>query len=130
MSVMNFREPNQVKWVGVRPAHNGTQVIKHTNAQNGTVIIYTVPSGNTYFLTGFTIGVRQEAAGDIALGVRDGSDVWQYYLFHNSYGSAQPPYAFGMGLTYPIEIPEDYDIYLWSSAASVYIFATIMGWIE
>ena len=54
MSDMHFREPNQVKWQGSRPGHNGVQVIEDGDANNVTDDIYTVLAGKRLYLCGWS----------------------------------------------------------------------------
>jgi len=63
MAYATFREPNQVKWVGVLPGHNGEQVIAQAVADNSTVIAYTVPAGKILLLSHFTSCVFNNAGG-------------------------------------------------------------------
>lgn len=55
---MAFREGNRVRWFGIRPGHNGTQVEASTTAENTTVDLYQPASGkvaciNTIVLSAF-----------------------------------------------------------------------------
>jgi len=128
MSLMNFREPNQVKWVGVRPAHNGIQIQKQGEAENGIVIIHTVTSGRTFYLTSVSWSANSsQTAVNFCLGVRNTSDVFVYDIcavFFRAVGQV------GWGLTFnpPLEIPSGYDIYVHSSAVGASAKAFIHGW--
>ena len=51
------REPNQVKWIGVRPGHNGEQIIKNALANNATVEIYEVPADKLLFIFGYFVSI-------------------------------------------------------------------------
>ncbi len=130
MSVMLFREANEVKWVGVRPAHKGTQVTKETLANNATVILHTVTSGKTLFLNLLAGSVRWEGSGRGRIGVRDGSDVVQYYIFEALKGSAQDTIPFIIPFNIPLEIPAGWDVFLDTNSVSVYIYCFLHGWEE
>jgi len=54
MAKARYREANMVKWVGVRPGHNGTQIATYTEANNGTVVAYTVPANTVFLWTAYS----------------------------------------------------------------------------
>jgi len=72
MALMKFREPNQVRRVGVRPAHDGTQVLERGSADNATVVLYTVPAGKVFYLCHAWLNVQGVAAGSVYLAIYDG----------------------------------------------------------
>ena len=85
MSPMAFREPNEVLWRGVRPGHRGEQVAKYNSATNATVILHTVTTGKTLFLTAVSFQASTTTAGKFgALFVRDTSDAEKYCLLYTS----------------------------------------------
>ena len=47
------REPNQVKWIGVRPGHNGIEILESGNVDNGTDVVYTVPADKLFLWFGW-----------------------------------------------------------------------------
>ena len=130
MSAMAFREPNQVKWVGTRPGHNGEQVAKLGSAEGGTTIIHTVTLGKTFFLSALSYTSFSDAT-PITMGVlvRNGADVHQYSLIHELVALAHTN-AFGMSYPVPVEIPAGYDICAHSSGATGRASACIHGWEE
>ena len=130
MALMKFREPNQVAWIGVRPAHRGAQVTARAQADNTTVIVHTVTSGKTFFWTHLSNMVFSSAAGgNMQLYVRDDSDVTQYFLYsganrlahHSNWSDAFWP---------PIEIPSLWDIVVLSNNSFVVYNAFVTGWEE
>ena len=128
MAVMAFREPNRARWVGVRPGHDGTQVVKYARAENATVIIHTVTAGKTLFLCGLMGSVFDNGGGQhTVVFVRDGADVFKYYLYwgENNASAGEP---FSKSYWPPIEIPAGYDVCAQSTAAAHYINAIIDGW--
>ena len=130
MSAMSFREPNEIRWIGVRPAHKGTQVIKDGTANNNTVIIHTVSTGKTFYLTFFRHDADFITATSYAtLFVRDDSDVTQYALSHYQ-GRVSGTFGKAVGLYFPIEIPAGWDICVTTSSTDVRSRATIHGWEE
>jgi len=63
--MMVYREPNQVQWLGVRPAHNGVQIFEHGGQIGaGTNTLYTVPVDKILFVTFAQIGSRLVADQD------------------------------------------------------------------
>ena len=130
MALMSFREPNQVRWTGARPAHRGTQILKWSEKVNGSTTIHTVTAGKTLYLTSLTAFVQSTAAATAGsvwvrdtLGALVSRLVTAYFLAAGS-GSWALPYPF------PLEIPAGYDIIAYSSAATVYCGACIAGWEE
>ena len=127
---MTFREGNQAKWIGARPAHNGTQIVKNANSNNAIAILHTVTAGKTFYLKGFALSWNASGSGNGAfLLVRDAADVLQYYLMISYSGAA------GHGLctrdySQPIEIAAGFDICIQSNAATLSAFCTIDGWEE
>jgi len=130
MSLMNFREPNQVKWVGVRPAHNGEQIIRSGSITGGTYLLYTVPSGKVFYLTYWDAVAHGSNVGYGVILVRDTSDVNQYNIANFQTSNSTTELVKCCSLFYPIEIPGGWDICLYSDNASYRIRATIRGWIE
>lgn len=130
MPLMGFRESNQVKWIGTRPAHRGTQVVGSGNAHNSTVILYTVPAGKTFFLCAADICVYLGVAGSEGhLYVRDDGDVLQYRIF-KLYSPNLTSEANSLSFMPPLEIPAGWDICVLSSAVGIYVNAFIHGWVE
>ena len=127
---MKFREPNMVKWVGVRPGHNGIQVAKQNAVINATVIVHTVTDGKTFFLTTLTLSIEVPAAGYSYMFVRDAGDVVAYFLgfIQCSATSAAGPLA--VTFNPPLEIPEKYDICVGSTVALLTVGGFVHGWEE
>lgn len=130
MSEMEFREPNEVLWRGVRPAHKGTQVAKEATANNATETLHTVTAGKTLYLTHWVHTVRSNITGLGMLFVTDDLDVARYYISQIRSQADVAAYAPVGSLYIPIEIPEGYKIKVSSSAAGCVIFAFIHGWEE
>jgi len=132
MALMKFREPNQVKWQGSRPAHNGTQFYgRGYQAGVGDEIVYTVPVGKTAFLTYCYLTYRMGAAQAtyaLMASYTDGAVLDRYILnyFVNSIstGTTSTP------LTYPIEIPENYTIRVITDNVNLGVEGVAWGWIE
>lgn len=128
MSMMSHREPNRVKWVGVRPGHDGIQVMKSASKGNGTLILHTVTAGMIFYLTFFTFNLYATSTGHSAkLLVRDDEDVDQYNI-STAAVSAIRYVLQACNINPPIEIPAGYDICLVSNNAALTVYASIHGW--
>ena len=130
MSAMSYREPNQVKWVGIRPGHNGTQIAISQVAVNATAIVYAVPAGKTFYLSHAQLNFYSVlAAITFLLYVRNAADVAQYNIISLASGVAghlAVPCVFNP----PIEIPALWDIVVSSNSLSGNAYAFIHGWAE
>ena len=120
------REPNQVKWIGVRPGHNGIQVIENNAANNAVVIIYTVPAGKLFLLFGYFYHQYATAASTGYLAVYNAvpADV------HHLAGGQSPAvsvFAVTRDYTVPLEFPAGYSFRISSSAAGMYVQCSIDG---
>ena len=130
MSAMSFREPNQVKWVGVRPAHNGEQVVASGLASNSTAILYTVPSNKTFYFVSYGATAYIAATGISAwMQIYDGAGaLWNTIIdfISDSVGALRADNTFYP----PMELPSGYSIRLVSNDSNVQIRAFIFGWEE
>lgn len=127
---MGFRENNQVKWIGSRPAHNGEQVAESNVANNNTVVLYTVGAGKVLYITDWAIGVVGNFSGEGYLCVRDNLAAVQYeFCFARCIAG-----VLMRGLTsstfYPIEVPATWDVAVYSGVAGLTIRGFIHGWVE
>ena len=130
MPLTAFREPNQVAWVGVRPAHRGAQVVKSNTAINNTAIIHTVTAGKVFFMTLASWAINASVAGgNCFVEVRNGLDVSQYKVMNIIIDVAN---QFTSSLTFwpPIEIPAGWDVTCRSGVGTLDIRAFIFGWEE
>jgi len=130
MALMIHREPNQVKWVGTRPAHNGVQVSKNVLATNATTIIYTVSDNKTLFLCTASLGHYGIATGGTYLGVRNDGDVFQYYIHYVMCQLNYPSVPVVVTFWPPLEIPEKWDIIVVSGVAGLSAMGYVFGWEE
>lgn len=96
--------------MGVRPAHNGTQIAKSAIVSSGSAIVHTVTSGKIFYLTTLIFDISHAAfAGYIHVLVRDISDVVVYYLVQR-YCTPIAQVEFSATFNPPLEIPSGYDI--------------------
>ena len=126
MSDMMFREPNQIKWLGSRPGHNGEQVLIDIDTAVATEL-YEVTAAKTFFLTAFSLGVIRNNDSYQELLVRNILDATVIHLAYLGSFTSDPGGSIGMTFTFPLEIPAGYDFYL-SSALITRGF--IAGWEE
>lgn len=130
MSEMSFREPNQVLWRGVRPAHLGTQILKYADANAATVVVHTVSAGKVFYLTFFSHTGFLSAAGEVSeLIIRNAADALQLRLSRFE-SPASETLSVAVGLNFPIEIPALWDIAIYSSNAGIVSYGSIAGWEE
>ena len=130
MSAMKFREPNQVKWVGIRPAHNGTQILAKANADNGNTVVYTVPTGKTLYLVHIAVGIYTNVTGDWYVTIRDSSAVELIYP-HIGVNIANQPAEHAVATYWPpIEMSAGYDVMVHSGATGLKVWCSIIGWLE
>jgi len=127
---MKFREPNEVRWVGVRPAHKGTQIIKQDSVANGNVVIYTVPSGKTLYLCEATILTDSQVTGNIGLLLRNASDIAVRYICYVAAQANATIKADHNHFWPPMEIQAGFNFLLLSSAAGLTVYGSIFGWEE
>jgi len=132
-------EKNNVRWVGIRPTDPreaiptqpygdfGTQVAKYAWVENATSIIHTVSAGKTLYLCSIALSVDAVADGRGRMFVRDDTDTIQYYFFR-----ARRPAGSGemVPLTFnpPLQIPEGWDICVWSEVADFHLIGFIFGY--
>jgi len=130
MSAMSFREPNEVKWVGVRPAHKGTQIFKDATAENGITVIHTVSSGKTLYLCEVMLRCIYNVTGWGQLYVQDNNDIFVRDLcLINPIANTIKPTDHNHFWP-PVEIPSAYDICVQSNAAGLIARGAIFGWEE
>jgi hypothetical protein len=127
---MLHREPNRVKWVGVRPGHDGTQVVKDDYTSTGAAILYTVTALKTLYLTHLTMEASTGAAISGAdMWVRNAADVIQYYLSRQRLAVSRET-IFSTSFRPPIEIPAGWDIVIGVGAVTAAVYGFIHGWEE
>lgn len=130
MGMMGYREANQVNWFGSRPGHNGTQVFAflQDNLLADTPF-YTVPAGETLFLTYAFIGARQAVVTILGVNIYTAvPGLWQWLCqYRNEVGSGNR--CISQNFWPPIEVPAGYTIRK-SSTAACDSAAIIHGWAE
>lgn len=130
MGDMTFHERNQVKWVGSRPAHNGTQAMGSANITDGPALIYLVPVGEVFYFTGYSFtyhSVVGVATGNISI-----QDVVPAVVeMLNMIQVTDVEYCMLKGSFWPpLELPAGYSVRLWSNAATLFVHGFVHGWVE
>ena len=120
------REPNQVKWVGVRPGHNGEQINRCNTVDNGTVILYTVPADKLLLIHYHYASGFAAANGILSFSIFDAvpanvGEIWQA-RFRTAEG-----WGVAVSHFFPIEIPTGYSLRLISDTVGVTINAGFHG---
>lgn len=132
-------EPNQAKWVGIRPVDPEENIPvkpgvvcdinKSVDISNTTSIIHTVTTGKKFYLVAASLAVYNVAAGAQAgwLSVRDDSDVAQYDIFLISLLSNSTD-SIALSFPFPQEIAAGWDITAKSDDANLLARAFIAGY--
>lgn len=124
------REQNQVKWVGVRPAHNGTQINISISVSAAFVALYTVPADKVLLLNAVSWSIERTgvAAGRAYFMLRD-SVPTEVFNFFFVYSTAQEPWGGGISFPTSFECPTGYNFVVNSAIASLTIHASIHGFL-
>ena len=126
MAVTVHREPNRVKWIGVRPGHEGEQILKSATVVNGNATLYTVPADKLLLLFNWGFSAGASAALSDYFLIRDELDATYLELFYSTI-SANTTVSTGGSMYLPMEIIAGYDFYLVSAAATTRVSAFIHG---
>jgi len=127
---MHFREPNEVRWVGTRPAHKGTQILVETHVDDGVAIVRTVPGGKVLYLCECSLFTCSQVSGLMSLTLRNTSDVT---VRDFCYINVQANTTIVRDCNHfwpPLEIPPGYDIVVVSNTAGLVAYGGISGWEE
>jgi len=130
MSAMSYREDNMVLWRGVRPAHNGTQVLKYIPASNAVVLLHTVTAGKKLYLCNVSMFFYADASGPghIYSDNGAGGDVVYHLMGLHFATKSTVPYI--RSYWPPAEFPAGYRFYVGSMAVGVNLYGSIFGWEE
>ena len=127
---MTYREANHVLRRGVRPAHDGTQINATATVEGATVVVYTVPADNIFYLCTAVVGPFTIAAGLCSMYIlTDGAAVW-FPLGYINVGAALDANSVSVTFWPPLEVPADYVVTLLTSAAGLICRGGVFGWIE
>ena len=130
MALMRFREPNQVQWIGTRPAHRGTQSLHIGINSLVDTEIWEVPAGQVYYLTALWLGLLAPNGDEgVQLKIRDdGNALW--HIPCRIRPGIIGVWEISRSWIYPIEIPAGYDFYVDLGGTAPQVDTAIEGWIE
>ena len=120
------REPNQVKWIGVRPGHNGIEILESCEAAGATVNIYQVPADKLLLLFGWSFNLSATAPGVGDLSIWTAVPARHKYLSRGSAPTNAACYD-SRDLVVPIEVAAGFWIRATSGAATIGARAVING---
>ena len=130
MALMKFREPNQVLWRGVRPAHDGTQVTETRTAVDNVQTIDIVGAGQIFYLCAVTHSIYTVAAGLVYCRIYTDALVNIYSVIDRRILDTSDGLWGHATFWPPMELLEDYTIRFGSTAAGLTIIGSVFGWIE
>ena len=130
MALMEFREKNRVKWVGVRPAHDGEEVAVNKLVTNTFGDVYVVPAGKTLHLISVSLGFSAIATGLVSVYLRPSAGGATYYFFESSIVVALPVQSEQWYAYPPLELSAGDSVRVSSGVAGLTVRASIFGWIE
>ena len=130
MSDMMFREPNQVKWMGSRPGHNGTQVlVDGTFLLLVPTVFYTVPVGQTLHITNMLLSRGQFVATFAYIAIYDDVPALSSIIFPVLWAIAPQGNPIINSYWPPIEVPAGYHLYI-SQTVNCQLVYVVHGWVE
>jgi hypothetical protein len=80
MALMKWREPNQAKWIGFRPAHNGTPIIITGNYVSGANLLYTVSPNKTLHICHSWGMARANTTNELEMYVKTAAGTLMFFL--------------------------------------------------
>ena len=120
------REPNQVKWIGVRPGHNGEQVIEGDTAVNVLKTIYTVPADKILLLNNYVATIYCAAGGNGSVMIYNAVPAL-YRTLVLMPATANDNGFVSVSFPMPIELSEGFSIRALTTAANIDLWVTING---
>jgi len=130
MALTGWVEPDQVVWRGIRWARRGNLLVKYGEIAYGTLLIYTVPAGRTFYLVGSVLSSAKINYGNGQAWIRNASDACWFRLGDMMYISGA---VFATGVftpAAPLEVPEGYDFVVRSSDPDLTLSLSFFGWEE
>ena len=130
MSAMSFREPNEVKWVGVRPAHKGTQKLIRKVGVTADIEVYSVPADTTFYMTSMFVNLKAPNGDErVTIRIRDTADNTIHIpLQINTAVAGQE--VVSRNFYPPVEVPSGYDIYIDVAGTAPTVNLALEGWEE
>lgn len=121
------REPNMVQWVGVRPAHNGVQVLVRESVAAGSATIYTVAAGYVLLLYDAVLWSAAQVTGLGYLTVWNATPALVCALcgLRSQLNTSLPGHSFHTAL--PIELVEGWSVRVTSTGVAHTVYGEIHG---
>ena len=120
------REPNMVKWVGIRPGHNGEQVIEFASGANVQTTVYLVPATKLFLWYGWRLTIRGAAISTGQLEIWSAVPALKHTIIH-IYTQANVAYSAGDRFDPPLELSAGESIRMITLAAGVVMNVGIDG---
>lgn len=126
----NWQENNQVKWLGVKPARQGTQFAELKSANNGAIAFTAVPAGQILYLCTAHLNVGTNVSGVGSLYIRTGGGVLWFYLGLIRMIANNPCACRNITFWPPLEVPATYYGEVASDTLGCIAYADLFGWVE
>ena len=130
MALMTHREANQVKWMGSRPAHNGTQILKDAFGSLVGNPVHTVTAGKTFYLNAITWNVYATALTLYYVRIRNAVPAVVNNLVRGYLPVAGITSAGSLSFPVPLELIEDWSIFVETDNVNGVIYCFVHGWEE
>jgi len=131
MALMKFREPNQVKWCGVRPGHNGT----FTSAELRTAaaawsVVYTVPvNTRLYIFHSWMSAINAGLAGNARIRIVYGGVAHQLYIVEFEAIAGGRDFV-DTSYYFPLELEANDTFEIYVSNAGIAVWGGFNGFLE
>lgn len=130
-------ESNQIKWRGVRQTNPrepfyvqnrpaiGDQIFEYGYIDNGTLVVFTVPTGHVYHLIGFGFShyFTVEAYGHASIIDNLGNTVGIVAMAQRSSVGQD---VSNFGFICPVSLPAGYHIDIYSNVANAWVWLTVV----
>lgn len=132
---INIKEQSIDRISTITKAPSGTTAVYKSGIIAGdAIILHTITAGKTLYLTSTALAIGAlDTSGNSYVAVRNTSDIIQYYLIrHNTKATTgnSGNVAFSIQLSPPLNVPEGWDIIIYSPDINISAAATISGWEE
>jgi hypothetical protein len=114
-------------WAAVRSGVTRTQIIKSNVANNAAVIIHTVTTGKTLYISSASVSMLTGASVEAHLRIRNAADTETAKLLWIG-GTAPITAHLACSFPMPIAVPEGYDVCI--VGVTTYAYGLIQGWEE
>lgn len=130
MSLMSFREYNRAKWIGVRPGHNGIQIVANgAGVVDETTVIHTVSASKVLYITSWWLSCFASAAGTANFFIND-TDPALFYRICRFEDDGAFCLALSGNFWPPLEVSSSYTVSIHSNSADLEAAGGFVGWEE